>query len=82
MPDDMFDKVKVIVRLFLITVVLAGVAAALKYSETVDWTGLGIFGPTIGLAVGTGLAALAAYVKKEFSGYGTPQNPQITKETP
>lgn len=81
-PPDMFDKVKALVIAFVFTAILAGISAVLEYSSTVDWNGLGSFGPVLGLAVGTGGAALIAYVKKEFSGYGTKENPQIPKETP
>lgn len=80
LPADTFDKVVIIVKAFIYMVVLAALAAALEFSGTVDWTGLGVFGPALGLAIGTGLAAALAYAKKELSGYGTKQNPQIPKE--
>ena len=80
LPDDTFDKVKAIFKAFIFFVLLAALAAALKFTDTVDWTGLGVFGPAAGLAIGTGLAALIGYVKKEFTGYGTVENPQLTKE--
>jgi hypothetical protein len=77
--DDtqVFDKIKAILVAFALAVLLAALAAALKFTETVDWSGLGVFGPAVGLAAGTGVAALIGYVKKEFTGYGTKQNPQI-----
>ena len=77
MPADMFDKVKAIVIAFVFTAILAGISAVLEYSSTIDWTGLGIFGPVLGLAIGTGGAALIAYFKKEFTGYGTKEKPEI-----
>lgn len=76
-PDDMFDKVVIVAKAFLWAVLLAAVAGALQFSGTVDWAGMGIFGPALGIAAGTGLATLLARLKKEESGYGTKQNPQI-----
>lgn len=74
----MFDKIKVIGIAALFTVVIAVIGAILEFSSTVDWSGFGVFGPAIGLAIGTGGAWLLGYMKKEFSGYGTSENPSIT----
>jgi hypothetical protein len=73
----MFDKIKAIAKAFAFTVILAAIAAGLEFTNAVDWTGFGIFGPAIGLAVGTGGAFLLGYAKKEFTGYGTTKTPQI-----
>ena len=80
LPADTFDKVVVVFKAFLWAMLLAAIAAALQFSGTVDWSGMGVFGPTLGIAVGTGLSALLARLKKEESGYGTKKNPQIPGE--
>jgi len=67
LPADTFDKIKAIFVAFLWAVILAALAAALEFTGSVDWTGLGTFGPFLGIAIGTGLATLVGYVKKERS---------------
>lgn len=73
----MFDKVKAIFVGLGFTVLFAGMSASLTYSETINWSGLGAYGPPIGLVVGTSLAAGIAFLKKENTGYG---QGQLTQE--
>ena len=79
MPDQ-FDKVKAVGIAALFTIAIAAVAAGLQFTSTVDWSGFGIFGPAVALAIGTGGSWLLAFLKKEFRGYGTKRAPQLTKE--
>lgn len=65
-----FDKVKAIGWGFSGAIGVGAASAGLEYSGTVDWAGLGTFGPGLGLAVGAGLSFLVGYFKKERTGYG------------
>lgn len=60
------------------TVALAALAAILEFSGTVDWSGLGLFGPGIGLAVSAGLARAIAWVTKSAPEDFVPKPPDPT----
>lgn len=75
----MFDKIKAIAKTFYATMALAALTAGIQYSSDVDWPSFGPLGIIAGVAVGTGLATGVGYFKKELSGYGTADEPKLTK---
>ncbi len=66
----MFDKVKVLGHGFLVAFLVAGIGGVLELSDTVDWEGVGLFGPAAALLIGTGAQWALGYLKKEKTGYG------------
>lgn len=65
-----FDKVKQLGRGFAVAVAIGGTGGALEFTDAVDWKGLGLAGPGIGMIVAAGGQWLLAYLKRERTGYG------------
>lgn len=76
----MFDKIRAIAKTFYATMALAALTAGVQYSGKVDWPSFGPIGVVSGVTVGAGLAWGVGYYKKELQGYGTPEEPKLTKD--
>ena len=61
----MIRKVRMLVRVFVGTVIAAALASAVGFVADFDWSQLGIYGPAIGAAAAAGLQALVAYNTKD-----------------
>lgn len=62
--NKMIAKVRVLAVSFGMFVLIAALTAAVEFTGTVDWPGLGVFGPAIGAAIAAGLNWALSYAKR------------------